>query len=195
MTSPRTVCCRCHLEMLRGWLLTHRENRARLYPRRPRIQASLWSQFTPSPRITPPQPGELTRQKGWSRWGHSLASLLPPAATPLWCLPYAGRASALGLWGRSAENRVCGGGQGAETPSSTTIVPSPSLVTSFSHLLVAQPATSTCPHPVPRTTALMPAPQHKRSVFIFKAGRRPLRICPLEGGTCDCTPCPEPKAG
>lgn len=37
------------------------------------------------------------------------------------------------------------------------------------------------------------APWHKRSVFIFKAGRCPLRICPLQGSTCDCTPCPEPK--
>lgn len=39
----------------------------------------------------------------------------------------------------------------------------------------------------------MPASQHKRSVFIFKAGHCPLRIYPLEGSTCDCTPCPEPK--
>lgn len=39
----------------------------------------------------------------------------------------------------------------------------------------------------------MPAPWHKRSVFIFKADCCPLRICPLEGSTCDCTPCPESK--
>ena len=39
----------------------------------------------------------------------------------------------------------------------------------------------------------MPATRHKRSVFIFRAGHCPLRICPPEGSTCDCTPCPEPK--
>lgn len=39
----------------------------------------------------------------------------------------------------------------------------------------------------------MPAPRYKRSVFIFKVGCCPLRVCPLKGSTCDCTPCPEPK--
>lgn len=39
----------------------------------------------------------------------------------------------------------------------------------------------------------MPVPWYKRSVFIFKVGCCPLRICPLEGSTCDRTPCPEPK--
>ena len=45
----------------------------------------------------------------------------------------------------------------------------------------------------PSAQAQMPAPRHKRSVFIFKAGCCPLRICPLEGSTCDRTPCPESK--
>lgn len=45
----------------------------------------------------------------------------------------------------------------------------------------------------PGAQARMPAPRHKRSVFIFKAGCCPLRICPLEDSACDCTPCLESK--
>lgn len=41
--------------------------------------------------------------------------------------------------------------QGAETPNSTTIWPRSSPVTSFFPLPVAHLATSTCPHPVPRS--------------------------------------------
>lgn len=109
-------------------------------------------------------------------------------------LPNSGRSSAPDSYRRNAEDRSgLGGGGGGRDPSSTNILPSSSLVTSFflslSPIRLPALALTQCPG----AQAQMPAPQHKRSVFIFKAGCRPLRIGPLESSTCDCTPCPGPE--
>lgn len=106
--------------------------------------------------------------------------------------PYSNRDSTLSTWGKNRIG-VGMGGSWSWDPSSTTILPRSSLVTSFLPLPIVHPASSTCPHPVPGAQAQMPAPRHKRSVFTFKAGCCPLRTCPRKGSTRDCTPAQSPR--
>lgn len=79
------------------------------------------------------------------------------------------------------------GGVRSWGPSSTT------TWTSFFPLPIAHRLPVLALTQGPGVQALMPAPPHKRRVFIFRADCCPLRICLLEGSACDCTPCPESK--
>lgn len=192
--------CRCHLERLRAWLLTDRAGRAILCRSWLHIQAALRSQSTQPPRTAPQYTRELTGQKGRPRWGHRLAHTPPQPHGAAGLLLRQWQCSAHLVKERRKKDTDGAGGavEGwelrplldhhfAQFKPCDVFLPSPCRPSGYQHL----PSPSDQEH---RLGCLgIKAPRHKRSVFRFKAGRCPLRICPLKGSTCDCTPCPEPK--
>lgn len=179
------IFCRCNLEIWRAWLLTGRERWSKTLCRQPHIQAPP----CPIPHCLPGSP--LTRlENSRGRKDRNAPSKYCP---DLWGLqsPYSNRDSTLSTWEKKSDRGWNAG----------VMELGPLLHHHFAQfkpcdIFPSSPyrpsTTSTCPHPVPGAQAQMPAPQHKRNVFTFKAGCCPLRICPRKGSTRDCTPCPEP---
>lgn len=163
MMSPWATFCRCHWEKLKGRRLTDEE----------RWTKTLLPQEAPHP-------------------GHTLSpSSPPPDHPPLFQqAPSSGRDSTLGTEG----SKHIGAGAGQAAGTALHRHSDPSEPRRIFHASPCRPSGSQhWPQPGSGAQARRPAPRSKSSVFIFKEGCCPLRICPLEGSTCDRTPCPELK--
>lgn len=182
MASSGATSRRCNLERLRGWLQTGRNGTR---PCRRRLPIRAWS--CPTPHCLP---GSSLNRLGNLRGRKNRTVQIRVLPSPLWgCRPPTQAGTALWAPEEGKQIGTAAGGRELGTLLHHQFEPCDIFLPSPCH----PSGYHTHPHPEPGAQAQMPAPRHKRSVFIFKAGCCPLRICPLEGRTCDCTPCPEPK--